>query len=117
MIILTLLETRKIIMDNINKEENLVETIGALVGKIENQLDKKEVKLDELVAKEDKVDTEAKTGHDEHIDDLKSKSQVAQSKLDEFKASGNAWWATFKTGGDVAWKEIMAVFRKLDGRR
>jgi peptidoglycan hydrolase CwlO-like protein len=90
-----------------------METREAHVGKMETQLKQLGAKLDELVAKAGEAGTEAKSDYRKRIDDLKSKHQTAQSKLDELKVAGSEKWETFKTGVESAWNELEDAFKKL----
>jgi ElaB/YqjD/DUF883 family membrane-anchored ribosome-binding protein len=82
------------------------------VGKMEAQLQQWGAKLDDLVAK---AGSEAKTDYQQLIDDLKTKYQLAQSRLDQLKAAGGEKMATFKDGMDSAWNEVEVAFQKLKG--
>jgi hypothetical protein len=83
------------------------------VGKMETQLKQWGVKLNDLVAKADQAGTGAKTDYRKHIDDLKAKYQVAQSKLNELKATGTDKKDTIKHGFESAWNEVEVAFKKL----
>ena len=90
-----------------------MEKIEAHIEKMEKQLKHWGAKLDEFLAKADQAGAEAKIEYRKRIDDLKLKHQVAQSKLDEFKAAGSEKWETLKTGVESAWNELDVAFKKL----
>ena len=83
------------------------------VSKLEGQLKLWGAKLNELAAKVDVAGREAKIDACKHLDDMKAKIKVAQSKLDEAKAAGGDKWDKFKSGIESSWKEIESAFQKL----
>lgn len=83
------------------------------VGKLEAQLAQWGAKLDELLADADLADAEAKIDYRRRVDALKSKYDVAHARLAEFKAAGSDKWETFKTGVEIAWKDLEAAFQEL----
>jgi histidinol dehydrogenase len=85
----------------------------AHVGKMEKQLKQWGAKLDELMAEAEKAGTEAKVDYRKRIDELKSKHQAAQLKLDELKAAGSEKWETLKTGVEKAWNDLDVAFKKM----
>jgi hypothetical protein len=87
--------------------------MDARVGKMETQLKQWGAKLDELVAKAEEAGAEAKIDYRKRIDDLKSKHQVAQSKLAELRAGGSEKWDILKSGVESAWKELEVAFKKM----
>jgi hypothetical protein len=90
-----------------------METREAPVGAMEKELKEWGTKLDALVAKADTAATEAGVDHRKRVDDLKAKYRVAQSKLDELKATGSDKWQTIETGVEGAWNELRAAFKEL----
>jgi hypothetical protein len=90
-----------------------MEKMEAHVGKMETQLKQWGMKLDELMAKAEEAGTDAKADYRKHIDDLKAKHLVAQSKLDELRAAGHDEWQSLKAGVESAWTELDVAFRKL----
>jgi len=85
----------------------------ASTGQMESQLRQWGAKLDELVAKADAAGAEAKVDYRKRIEELKSKHQLAQSKLEELRAAGSEKLETLKVGVESAWKELEAAFREL----
>lgn len=82
------------------------------VGRMQAQFTQWGAKLDEVVAAAEEVGAEAKEDVLKHVVDLKAKYQVAQSKLDELRASGSDTWETFKTELERSWKEFEEAFKK-----
>jgi len=83
------------------------------VGKMEGQLKHWGVKLDELVAKAEKADNDTKSNLYKQIDNLKGKYHGAQTKLEEAKKGGIEKWNEFKSGVELAWKDLESAFRSL----
>lgn len=90
-----------------------MDTRDAHVGTMEKQLKEWGATLDALVAKADTAGTEAGVDHRKRIDDLKAKYRVAQSQLDELKATGSEKWQTIETGVEGAWNELRIAFKEL----
>ena len=83
------------------------------VGKLEAQLKQWGARLDQVVAKVEKVGTEVNAEKRQRVDELKAKYQAAQSKFGELKAAGSEKWDTLKTGVETAWSDLEAAFKKL----
>ena len=90
-----------------------MENKEAHVGKMEKRLKKWGAKLDELVAKGERVGAEAKVDYHKHIDDVKSQYKVVQTKLDELKATSGEEWLTLKSGVESAWNELEVTYKKM----
>lgn len=91
-----------------------VETpIDKHLSKLEAQLELWAAKVNEIVAKANVAGQQAKIDSRKQLDDLKSKLQVAQSKLDEAKAAGVEKWAILKQGVERSWQELESAFKKL----
>jgi hypothetical protein len=80
------------------------------IGKMEGQLKNWGAKLDELVAKAEKADNDAKSKMYQQIDQLKDKYHGAQTKLEDVKKGGIEKWEGFKTGVETAWKDVEKAF-------
>lgn len=83
------------------------------IGKMEGQLKNWGVKLDELVARAEKADNDAKSNLYKQIDNLKGKYHGAQTKLEEVKKGGIEKWKGFKSGIELAWKDVEKAFKHL----
>jgi histidinol dehydrogenase len=88
-------------------------SIDKTASKLEDQLKLWGAKINEIAAKVDVAGQEAKIDARKHLDDIKAKIKVAQSKLDEAKAAGGDKWDTFKSGLESSWKELEGAFQKL----
>lgn len=87
--------------------------VDKTVSKLEGQLRLWAAKLNELAAKVEVTGQETKIDARKHLDDMKAKLKVAQSKLDEAKAAGGDKWDKFKAGIESSWKELEGAFQKL----
>jgi len=92
-----------------------METVEAHVGKMEAELRRWGATLDELKAKADAAGTKAKIGYRRRLDELQTKYEAAQTKLDELKTAGGGKWETFKGGIETAWNDLRAAFRRIGG--
>jgi uncharacterized NAD(P)/FAD-binding protein YdhS len=91
-----------------------VEAMGELnAGKLEAQLAQWGAKLDQLVAKTGEAATGAKADFRKQVDELRAKTQLARTKLDELGSAGGAKWQIFKSGFESAWIELETTFKKL----
>lgn len=90
-----------------------MEKMKEQIGKMEGQLKHWGSKLDDLVAKAEKADNDAKSNYYKQIDNLKAKYHAAQTKLDEVKKGGHEKWEGFKTGIELAWKDLESAFKGL----
>ena len=88
-------------------------SVDKTVSKLEGQLRLWGAKLNELVAKAEVAGQETKIDARKHLDEMKAKLKVAQSKLDEAKAAGGDKWDKFKLGIESSWKELESAFQKL----
>jgi hypothetical protein len=83
------------------------------VSKMEDRLKLWGAKLNELVAKAEVSGQQTKIDTRKHLDEVKAKLKVAQSKLDEAKAAGADKWDHFKSGVESYWTELESAFQKL----
>jgi hypothetical protein len=88
-------------------------TIESTVGKMDAQLKLWGAKLNELLAKANVAGQQAKIDSRKQLDELKSRLEVAQAKLDEAKAAGNEKWETLKHGVERTWQDLEETFKKL----
>jgi hypothetical protein len=88
-------------------------SVDKTVSKLEGQLKLWGAKLNELAAKVEVAGQEAKIDTRKHLDDMKAKLKVAQSKLDDAKAAGGDKWDKFKSGIERSWKDLESAFQKL----
>jgi hypothetical protein len=93
--------------------EDEMESTQEHMGKLEAQLKQWGARLDQVVAKAEKVGMEVNAEKRKRLDELKAKYQAAQSKFGECKAAGDEKWEIFKTGVETAWSDLEAAFKKL----
>lgn len=74
--------------------------------KFEAQLREWAADIDVLKAKADKATAEAKILYLEQIEELRAKQTVAQTKLQEFCASGEHAWDELKPGLEHTWNDL-----------
>jgi len=67
-------------------------------------------KTEQLKAKKDQLDAEAKLEAERRIHELETKQESARQKLDELKLAGTDAWADLRTGVENAWSEISSAF-------
>lgn len=67
------------------------------------------LKIDQLQIKAGKAGTDAKANFNQQIDDLKTKRNAMQQKLQELKSSGNEAWGSLQTGLKSAWDELSSA--------
>jgi hypothetical protein len=89
------------------------ETHGAHLGKMETRLREWGVRLDELIARADQAGTIAQAEYHQGVDDMKVKFRTAQARINDLKTAGDDKWETFKTGMEIAWKDLEVTFKKL----
>lgn len=77
--------------------------------KMEAQLKEWGAKIDELKAKAEKAEADAKLEYHKRIDGLQAKRNAAEAKLAEVKASGEETWENLKEGVEGAWNEFKSA--------
>lgn len=82
-------------------------------GQIETRLRHWGTMIDDFVARVAEAGAEVKSDGLEHVAQLKSKFQVAQSKLTELQAASAETWETLKTGAEKSCDDVEAAFKKL----
>jgi len=89
------------------------ETRGTHQGKMETRLKEWGARLDELIARADQVGATAQADYRQGVDDVRVKFRAAQTRLSELRTAGDDKWETFKTGMEIAWKDLEVTFKKL----
>jgi hypothetical protein len=91
-------------------------TIAENLERMDAQLGRWGVKIDELVARAEGASAQAAIGHRELIDELKASRAAAHVRLDEFRAESRSRWRRSLRGMASAWGDLMVAFRALERR-
>lgn len=75
-----------------------------------DQLHQWDVEIDELNARVDRANAEAKMEHLNQIDDLRTKKEAAQSQMKQLQAAGDDAWDDMKAGVEKSWTELSGAF-------
>ncbi len=90
-----------------------MEIFETKVRKMEMQLKQWGAKLDELGVKAGEATAEAKIDYRRSLDNLKSRHQATQAKLEELRFACGGRWEAFTTSFERAWRELEATFKQL----
>lgn len=74
--------------------------------KIEAQLREWSQKIDELTAKVEGAEADAKAEYERRITELRSKHRAVQDRLDEIRRSSDEAWETLKVGMESAMNQF-----------
>ncbi|GJL79335.1 MAG: hypothetical protein NPINA01_23240 [Nitrospinaceae bacterium] len=74
--------------------------------KLQAKLDEWGTQIDKLKAKADKADADAQLEYYKNIEELRSKQEAANEKLNEFKEAGEDAWEDLKAGAESAWDSL-----------
>ncbi|MFZ1863220.1 MAG: hypothetical protein WAU39_03270 [Polyangiales bacterium] len=88
-------------------------TVDKTLSKLEARLDLWKAKVKKAIAGGNVSGQQAQIDSQKQLDQLNSKLQEAQSKLDEAKAAGGKRWETLKDGVEKTWQELDDAFKKL----
>lgn len=88
-------------------------SINKTVSKLEGQLELWSAQLKELVARGEVAGHKAKIDSRKHLDELRTKLDLARSKLAEAKAAGDGKWDAFKQAIETSWKDLEHAFKQL----
>ena len=78
--------------------------------KAQAQLNEWSAKIDQLKAKADKADAQAKIDYRKQLDAIRVKQEAAQAKLNQLRAAGEGAWESLKSGADTAWDDLKAAY-------
>jgi hypothetical protein len=95
------------------REESVMETVEAHVGKMEAELKQWGARLDNLQAMADIAGTAARIDYRQRLENLREKYLTAEKRFAELKAAGNAKWETLQGAVEAAWSELETAFTKL----
>ncbi|MGB2925779.1 MAG: hypothetical protein WBB82_10805 [Limnothrix sp.] len=84
----------------------------ACKDKIKAQIDLVDARMDEFRAKANQAEAKGRIQYNEVLEDLSSKRETAQQKLDELQDSSEAAWDNISEGFENAWRELEHSFKK-----
>jgi SMC interacting uncharacterized protein involved in chromosome segregation len=76
------------------------------IDRLAAQLKEWSAKIDELESKARAAKSDAKTGYENQIRQLKDKRDIATQKLQELKGASTEAWDTLKAGAETAWADL-----------
>jgi hypothetical protein len=80
------------------------------------QLDQWGTRLEALVAEAFEPGADARTGHHEAIEALKTKYEMSRARFAEFKSAGGTQWRLFRSGIERSWTDFENALEKLTNR-
>jgi phage shock protein A len=83
------------------------------LARLEDRLKLWHAKFNAAVASSRVTRQEAKIDSGKQLDEIKSKLEAAQARLDEAKAAGSEKWDTVKDGVEHTWHDLEQAFKKL----
>lgn len=89
-------------------------TTAENLAKVDAQLQRWGLKIDELVARAEAVGPPAVLSYRQRIDELKAKRATARARLDELHAESSAKWRRSRGGIATAWNDLVVAFRALE---
>ena len=88
----------------------------AYQSKLEAQLDEWTAEINKMKAKADKADADAQLEYYKQIEELRSKQETAQEKLEELKEAGEDAWEDLKAGMENAWNSLGNAMKSATSR-
>lgn len=80
--------------------------------KIEGLVKEWDAKIEQLKAKAQQANADAKNHYMDMIEDVKARKAVMQARLHDLKRSGGGAWEEVKTGVEGALSELEEAYRK-----
>jgi len=74
--------------------------------KVQAQLDQWNARIDELKAKAEQKDAEARINYQHQIEELQSKRDAFEQKLQELQKSSEDAWEEISKGVETAWNDL-----------
>jgi len=78
--------------------------------KVEAQWEKVNAQINEYKAKVDQAQADAKVQYYNQIEELQTKRDAAQAKLDELQRASESAWDEMRRGFENAWTELTTAF-------
>ncbi|NEP60566.1 MAG: hypothetical protein F6K31_26795 [Symploca sp. SIO2G7] len=80
--------------------------------KVKAQLKKMNAQIDELKAKGKKAQANASIEYHNQLEQLYTKRDAAQRKLEEIQKAGEEAWSELQAGFEQAWNDLSTAFEK-----
>lgn len=84
--------------------------------KFQAQLNEWSAQMEVLKAQRDKAEADAKISYEQHLKELQTQYDAAQSKLKELQSSSEAAWEEMKSGVENAWDSMSKAIRNATSR-
>ena len=81
-------------------------------AKFDAQLKEWSTKIAHLKAKAELAEANVKVGYLKQVEDLRSKKEETQARLEELKKAGDEAWETLSTGVEQAASELKAAIKE-----
>lgn len=88
-----------------------METKQAYEAKVKAQLDQFNAQIEQMKAKAAEANADAAIEYNKAIEDLTSKRNTAQAKLDEIGKASEDAWEDLKVGFESAWNDLNVAFK------
>jgi hypothetical protein len=83
------------------------------IVRVEQQLLEWGAKIEALAKRAEAAGEHARADYRRRIEDLKTQRAEAMVRLSEFKAAGTETWEAFRSGIEVAWRELEVALKAL----
>ena len=90
-----------------------MQIVAAKVARMEADLKSWGARLHKMRLQDHTAGSQPNLDYHARLDDMESKCDAAEAKLDELKAAGSTQWETLRNGIETAWREVEAAFRLL----
>lgn len=107
------------ITQNTSKEPTTAQgtaTRDAYQAKVQAELTKMNARIDEYRAKAEQAKADVEANYYSQIEELLSKRDAAQSKLEELQQSSEAAWQDLQKGFESAWNEFSHAMERASQR-
>ncbi len=90
-----------------------MESMETNIAKMDAQLKRWAVKIDDMVAKADVVEDHLRADYHKHLDNLKTQRTAAQARFEMVKGAGSQTWDAFQAGLKSVWTDAEHAFNEL----
>ena len=88
-------------------------SVDKAVSTLEDQLKLWHAKLNDLVARVEIAGRDTKVEARKHLEDMKSKLEVVQARLDDARSASAGHWDRLTAGVESSWRDLEAEFHDL----